>query len=195
MALVFTNIYLFFLALVLAILEIQIEGKYGWAHHLPTWRPKGENIFLKMYKKFMSGREATGYHMAMFSFVLMILHMPYFFALTFNIENYLKTWSFFFIFVVLWDFLWFVLNPHHPLKKFKKEHIWWHKKWLGGAPLDYYLSLLLSFLILLPIIFLNKDISIINWWLAHVLLFVLQLVLTILFSLFVLKIDNWEIKK
>jgi len=87
MDLVFTNIYLFLLALVLAVLEIQIEGKYGWAHKLPTWRPKKKNIFLKVYKKIMSDREPTGYHMLMFSFVFMILHMPYFFGLALDVSR------------------------------------------------------------------------------------------------------------
>lgn len=34
-----TNLYIFIMATVLAILEIQIEGKHGWAKNLPTWRP------------------------------------------------------------------------------------------------------------------------------------------------------------
>lgn len=194
MSIVFTNIYLFVLALVLAVLEIQIEGKYGWAHNLPTWRPKKENFFIKAYKKFMSDREPTGYHMLMFSFVFLILHMPYFFGVSFGVENWLKTLSFFFMFVVLWDFLWFILNPHHPLKNFKKENIWWHKKWLGRAPLDYYFSLFISFLVLMPIIFAQNSLCIINWWIANIFLFVLQVVLVIIFSLYILKIDNWKTK-
>jgi len=34
-----TNIYIFVMATVLALLEIQIEGANGWARNLPTWRP------------------------------------------------------------------------------------------------------------------------------------------------------------
>lgn len=195
MSIILTNIYLFVLAIVLAVLEIQIEGKHGWAHNLPTWRPKKHNFFIRAYKKFMSDREPTGYHMMMFSFVFLILHMPYFFGLPYTLESCLKTLSFFFMFVVLWDFLWFVLNPYHPLKKFKKENIWWHKKWLGRAPLDYYLSIFISFLVLLPLVYWQDNLAVINWWLAHVLLFVLQTIIVVLFTLLVLKIDNWKFKK
>ena len=35
-SIIISNIYLFVLAVVLAILEIQIEGKHGWAMNLPT---------------------------------------------------------------------------------------------------------------------------------------------------------------
>ena len=39
-----------------------------------------------------------------------------------------------------WDFLWFVLNPHYGVGKFKKESVWWHAKshWLFNiTPFDY----------------------------------------------------------
>ena len=72
-AVIVTNVYLFVLACVLAILEIQIEGKHGWAQNLPTWRPKNKNWFIKLYAKFMSDREPTGYHMTMFSFVILVI--------------------------------------------------------------------------------------------------------------------------
>jgi hypothetical protein len=187
-----SNIYLFVLAIVLAILEIQIEGKHGWAMNLPTWRPSKDSWFILAYTKFMSDREPTGYHMSMFTFVLLILHLPYAFGQTLSFSNWLMTMSLFFMFVVLWDFLWFVLNPHHPLKKFTKQHIWWHKKWWAGAPLDYYLSILLSFAILLPVIFYSGIWYLAWWWFMHILFFAIQTALLIWFSLVVLKIDNWK---
>ena len=163
---IIANIYIFILALVLAILEIQIEGPNGWAQNLPTWRPSKKNRLMHFYSKLMSGREPTGYHITMFSFVLLILHLPYIFYLPFNLENWSQTISLFFIFIILWDFLWFVLNPHHPLKKFSKEHIWWHKKWWGGAPLDYYFSIFLSLLVLLPMTFYHSTAVFIDWWIV-----------------------------
>lgn len=187
-----SNIYIFVLALVLAILEIQIEGKNGWAMNLPTWRPKNSNWFIKIYTKFMSDREPTGYHMTMFSFVLLILHMPYFFGQELSMNNWLMTISLFFIFVVLWDFLWFVLNPYHPLSRFNAEHIWWHKKWWAGAPRDYYLSVLLSLLVLLPAVFHYNDVEILRWWAINLLLFIIETIVVIIFTLKVLKIDNWK---
>lgn len=191
-AIIISNVYLFILATVLAILEIQIEGKNGWAMNLPTWRPNKVNRFIKIYKKLMSDREVTGYHITMFTFVLLILHLPYAFGQTLNLVNWLMTISLFFIFVILWDFLWFVLNPYHPLKKFNKEHIWWHKKWWARAPLDYYLSILLSFIVLLPAVFYYDAGYLITWWAAQILFFIIETILIIWFSLVVLKIDNWK---
>lgn len=191
---ILTNIYIFILATVLAILEIQIEGPNGWAKNLPTWRPSADKWYVRMYVKFMSGREATGYHITMFTFVFLIFNLPYFFGLDLNWNNWLRTLSFFLIFVVLWDFLWFVLNPHYPLKKFKGEHIWWHKKWLGWAPVDYYGSVLLSGVVLLPLVSLNGNWSVISWWLLNVLLFMLETLVLVAFTFWILDIDSW-IKK
>ena len=55
---------------------------------------------------------------------------------------------------------------------------------LIGAPIDYWASLILSFLILIP----TQDFS---WWIENISLFGLQTLLVILFTLFVLKIDKW----
>ncbi|MFA5126926.1 MAG: hypothetical protein WC465_02925 [Patescibacteria group bacterium] len=195
MSWVYTNIYIFILAIFLAILEIQIEGPNGWAKNLPTWRPQSKHWFLRFYRKLMSDREATGYHMVMFTFVLLIFHLPYVFGLTPTWEHWVKTLSFFLMFVVLWDFLWFVLNPHYPLKRFKAEHIWWHKKWWGGAPADYYGSIILSNLILWPYIWHADNLSLMAWWWQNLLLFIVQTIIVILFTLYILKIDNWHFKK
>lgn len=190
-----TNIYIFVLAMFLAILEIQIEGPHGWAKNLPTWRPQSNHLFLRLYRKLMSDREATGYHMVMFTFVLLIFHLPYVFGLSISWSHWLQTMFYFLIFVVLWDFLWFVMNPHYPLKQFKGEHIWWHKKWLAGAPADYYGSVILSGLILLPYAWWHHDFVLFDWWVYNLFLFAVETILLILFTLYVLKIDNWHHKK
>lgn len=194
MDLIITNVYLFVLAVVLAILEIQIEGAHGWAQNLPTWRPT--NIkFRKIYQKIMSGKEPTGYHLIMFTFVLLILHLPYVFGLELTLFNWLKTISFFFMFIVLWDFLWFVLNPHYPLKHFTKEHIWWHKKWWGWLPTDYYFGIIISFLVLIPITLDPGRRAIFDWWIINLILFIIETLVVIGFAFFVLKINNWRRRK
>jgi len=38
-------VYFYIIAIFLAILEIQIEGKHGWAEKLPTWRPRPGSFF------------------------------------------------------------------------------------------------------------------------------------------------------
>lgn len=183
MDLVFTNVYIFVMATVLAILEIQIEGANGWAKNLPTWRPSPNHPVAKIYSKMMSGKELTGYHSAMFGFVLLIFHLPYFFGLPFNFENWLKTLSFFFIFIALWDFLWFVFNPFHPLKNFAKNNPN-HKSFFLNMPVDYYYSLAISLLLA----FIG---GFVGWWLTNMGLFILETILAILFSLYLLGIDNW----
>jgi len=194
MNLVLTNIYLFVMASVLAVLEIQIEGEHGWAKNLPAWRPHSSKWYVRLYSKIMGGKELTGYHISMFTLVLLIFHLPYVFGLTFTPEHWVKTLSLFFMFVVLWDFLWFVLNPYYPLKQFNKEHILWHNKWLWKAPVDYCSGILASLLIILPVSLF--DLSFFHWWLINIILFGSQTILVTLFTLYILHIDKWhEVKK
>lgn len=86
MNIIVTNIYLFIMAVVLAIVEIQIEGQHGWAKNLPTWRPDSTKWYAKLYGKMMSGKDLTGYHLSMFIFVFMILNLPYVFGLSLTKE-------------------------------------------------------------------------------------------------------------
>ena len=53
--------------------ETEIEGKAGWARHLPTFRI---NIFLT---KLLLGKEITGYHIYMLLMFLVMFHLPYLF--------------------------------------------------------------------------------------------------------------------
>ncbi|MBI4039885.1 hypothetical protein HY389_00845 [Candidatus Daviesbacteria bacterium] len=188
-SLIVTNIYIFIMATVLAVLEIQIEGQFGWAKNLPTWRPKGHEWYAKLYAKIMSGKELTGYHATMFAFVFLVFHLPYVFGLTWTLEHWISTLSLFFIFIALWDYLWFVLNPHFPIRYFAKNNPN-HKNFFLGVPLDYYFALGVSILILIPA-FLAGYQNIFTWWIFNVGLFAIQLLAVILFSLYVLKIDNW----
>jgi hypothetical protein len=153
MSSIITNFYIFILAMVLALLEIQIEGKDGWAKNLPAWKPSAEKWYSKLWARILAGRQLTGYHLAVFGLVFLTLHLPYVFELKLNLENWLKTISFFFMFTVLWDFLWFVLNPHYTVRRFKKNNIPWHHKWLGPLPTDYYGGINLSLAVLIPLFF------------------------------------------
>lgn len=191
MELITTNIYLFILAVVLAILEIQIEGAHGWAKKLPTWRPHPGHPIAKIYSKVMSGKELTGYHAAMFTFVLLIFHLPYVFGLAFNLEHWLKTLALFFIFIALWDFLWFVLNPFYPLKTFAKDNPN-HQQFFLGMPTDYYYAIAFSVIVAIAGEYLFGFSGLVRWWFANFGLFMIETVLTIFFSLYILDIDNWE---
>ena len=62
--------YFFFIAFILAHLEIQIEGPHGWAEKLPTWRWDGPGV------RRWFGKPVTGYHLCLVTCILLFLHVP-----------------------------------------------------------------------------------------------------------------------
>lgn len=133
--LVFTII----LSLLVAKLEINIEGEHGWAEKLPTHRIKN-----KITDLMLGGAHLTGYHFWLFSTIIFLLHLPFLMGIGWDLAAELKTLGYFFIFLIVEDFLWFVLNPAFGLRKFTKTHIHWHKNWIGFLPKNYYLGIFLS---------------------------------------------------
>lgn len=190
MDIILTNFYLFIMAIVLAILEIQIEGKNGWASNLPTWRPPKNRWYTKLYSAVFSGKELTGYHAAMFTFVFLIFNLPFVFGLPLILENWLKIVSLYLIVSMTWDFLWFVFNPNYPITRFGKEDKINHLKWIWRIPIDYFFVLGSSLLVLLPAALNNH--SLISWWTTNVSLFVLETFLAVLVSVYILKIPTWH---
>lgn len=154
------------MAAALAALEVQIEGRFGWAQNLPTWRAKKNNPLAKVYSWVMSGKPLTGYHVAIFSFVILAFHTPFVFGVSLTLESWLKTVSLLLIFLVAWDFLWFVFNPDFTVAKFNRTSAPWHKRWLGGIPVDYWKAFAASFAVLAPLAV--KDAGIAAWWLFSV---------------------------
>lgn len=190
MNLVLTNIYIFVLASVLAILEIQIEGANGWAKNLPTWRPRPGHPLAKIYSKIMGGKELTGYHATLFPFIILIFHLAYLLGTPFTLENELRVLALYFIFIALEDFLWFVLNPFHPLKTFVKQNVH-HKAFFLRLPVEYYYAITTSLALSLAGEYIFGISGFVNWWILNFGLFILETMLTILFTLYVLGIDNW----
>jgi hypothetical protein len=137
-------IFLFIFCLILAALEVQIEGGAGWAKNLPSWRPKAGRWYAKIYSKMMSGKELTGYHLMIFGLVFIFMHYPYFVQKSWSFSSELTSLSFFFIVIVVWDFLWFVINPHYDFMDFWKKKVWWHKRWFLHLPIDYWFALFIS---------------------------------------------------
>jgi hypothetical protein len=127
-----------FLACILALWEIQIEGKDGWASKVPSWRiEKGWLV------KLSGGRPITGYHFFMALFLITIIHFPLIFTpWSWRLESLLL--GFYVGMVLLEDFLWFVLNPYFGIKSFHKGKIWWHKQWWGPLPSLYWILLLIA---------------------------------------------------
>lgn len=174
------TIYLFFMALALAIIEVQIEGKSGWASQLPTWRPKIGSKFDKIFSKIMSGKPTTGYHLAVFTFVFLIMHYPFFAGAKWCWISELQTLSLFLLFSAVWDFLWIVVNPHFGIKKMDVQHIWWHKKRIGIVPLDYFFALIGSFILYLPLI--KKNMIFLSDWMMTVIIFGILIFITVILT-------------
>ena len=140
------GVWLYVIAMSLALLEIQIEGSHGWAQKLPCWRTKSDSFLAKIFGKLMNGKLLTGYHISINSFIIIILHIPFFAGINWTLVKELELFSAYFLLVVFWDFLWFVWNPSYGLKKFKPQYIWWHEKWIGSVPKDYPSGIVMSFI-------------------------------------------------
>lgn len=189
MSLLAKPIYIFIMALILAILEVQIEGKHGWAANLPTWRPQPNKWYVKIFKKFTAGKEMTGYHLSIFSFVFLIFHLPFFWGNSWSLSKEAEALAVVALFFPVWDYLWFVVNPHFTVKDFKGEHIFWHRSWFLNLPSDYWLAFLISLVLaVVANYFLNPG-YLINW----LVMVVVFLILTILTKSFIKKFKPaWE---
>ena len=134
-----TAVFWFFLAMIFAAIEIEIEGKHGWAEKTSTWfRTKG--LPAKLYGLFMGGKPLTGYHLFMFFLPILMFHSHFVMGVSWSVEAELLVFALYFAWMPTWDFLWFVLNPYYGVKKFKKQNVWWHARshWLFNVtPLDY----------------------------------------------------------
>jgi hypothetical protein len=129
-------LFLLVLSFIFAKVEIAVEGSHGWAERLPTWKLSSNHWVSKM---FFGGRQATGYHAWVNLFVFIFVHFAYVFqSFSWSIE--LKLISFYILFWICEDFLWFVLNPAFGINRFKKQYIWWHEKnWWFFAPREYFI--------------------------------------------------------
>lgn len=134
-------IYIVLIAICLAYFEVQIEGPNGWASALPTWRIDSPSVTW-----IFGGRPVTGYHVALNILLLLFFHWPFVFK-KWNLSDEIKIFSSFTILAVIWDFLWFVINPNFGLEKYNRSNIWWFKNWFLGFPVDYYFGLLMTFVI------------------------------------------------
>ena len=123
--------FIILVSILLAKVEIQMEGKDGYAKNLPvTWRTNN-----KWLRLFFTG---TSYHLYMGLFLVCLIHLPFLVGLTWSIATEMMVLSFLAFVTVAEDFLWFVLNPAYGIRKFKGEHIpWFRDRWLGLTPVWY----------------------------------------------------------
>lgn len=135
--------FLFALAVLFGVFEIEAEGKYGWGEKFPTWyRVTG---WAKLYTSF-TNKPLTGYHAALFFVPVMIFLWPMVATSTMSLHGVVRAFSFYFAWVIIWDFCWFVLNPHYGITKFRRDSVWWFslEPWLGRVPSSYISSFAVS---------------------------------------------------
>ena len=131
-------VYVLATAFAFARLEIEIEGPHGWAEKLPTWR-----LSNRCTKLLWGCRPLTGYHFWVLILFALFAHLPFALGLwTWSLQLELRVIAFFILLLVIEDFLWFVLNPHFGVRRFRRQHIWWHAPaWWWCMPRDYWLFL------------------------------------------------------
>ncbi len=123
------------LAYFFAQVEIHVEGDAGWAANLPTWRVETHWLL----DLFWGGRPMTGYHAWVFPFIALFFHFPLAFMGQWSMQLEARVLASIILFWILEDFLWFLTNPAFGWKRFAKPHISWHKNWVAGAPVEYWL--------------------------------------------------------
>ncbi len=131
-------------AFLFAQVEIQIEGASGWAANLPTWRLE-KHWLLDI---FLGGRAMTGYHAWVFAFMFTVFHFPMVANGCYEWRAESQALGCLMLFWIAEDFLWFVLNPAYGLSRFTPMDAVWHKRWLWLAPVDYWMFLPVSAVLL-----------------------------------------------
>ena len=117
------TLLLFLWAFGLAGIEIEIEGGVGWAQRLPTWYLK-RGLTGRIYGLVMGQRPLTGYHVYAFTIPMLILHLPYVLGVHWTLAGELVTVATYFVLAVVWDYLWFVLNPAYTVRRFRRGNVY-----------------------------------------------------------------------
>ncbi len=144
-------IYIIWISLIFAFLEIQIEGARGWAENLPCWKYKNP------FRKIIGWTTIDGYHVYCWLLFGSLFHLPYFFGYPITIENEFNIILSFFLFGIFEDFLWFVFNPAWGIKKFFTKEIPWHPKKILFFPQNYWIQFTTLLLLLLARNFVLKN--------------------------------------
>ena len=104
----------------------------------------------------MGQRPLTGYHVFAFTIPMLVLHLPYVMGVDWTLAGELRTVAIYFVVAVVWDYLWFVLNPAYTVQRFRRGNVWWFEvPWIWrfprGEPLRRHLWMLLGLAILVAI--------------------------------------------
>ena len=122
------------LAFLWAKLEINVEGKHGFAEKLPCWR---DNRLL--FRKVLGG-PLTGYHFYLWTFLFAMFHLPFILYLEWSLKMEFLTLGLLAFTFILEDFFWFVFNPNFTIEQFLQGPaggIWWQPQRIGPLPACY----------------------------------------------------------
>jgi len=138
--------YLFAYSLVMALVEIEIEGEHGWAAKLPTWK-RTTGAAARLWGFMLHGKPLTGYHAFMLPVPLFAFHLGFLEGQPWSWPAEARAIASYFVWTVEWDFLWFVFNPAFGWRRFRRGEVWWHGRWIGRLPVDYVQAMATSFVI------------------------------------------------
>lgn len=133
------------MAFVAAKLEINIEGKDGWAKNLPTWKVQN-----RLTRLVWGEQVITGYHVWFLLFSIGWSQFPFVLGVPWSIALELKILSIMFFAILMEDFFWFLLNPAFGFRKFNSKYATWHLRWLWSVP-TWYIKLLVLVVVMLII--------------------------------------------
>jgi hypothetical protein len=138
--------YLFVYALVMALVEIEIEGEHGWAAKLPTWK-RTTGAAARLWGFLLHGKPLTGYHAFMLPVPLFAFHLGFMQGQPWSWPAEGRALATYLVWTVQWDFLWFVFNPPFGWRRFRRGEVWWHARWIGRLPADYVQAIAASFVL------------------------------------------------
>ena len=66
-------------------------------------------------------------------------------GLDWSLSAELSQLAIYFALAVIWDYIWFVMNPAYTVRRFRRGNVWWFQvPWIWRFPLDYYMGMGLS---------------------------------------------------
>jgi hypothetical protein len=134
-------LYLILLAATHSKFEKMIEADEGWAKNLPCWKINHPII------QFILGKQLTGYHAWMLILFFIIFHSPMLF-IDWSFKKELITLGFYIWYWIIEDFLWFLESENFGIRNFRKGKIDWHKRFLIGLPVSYWIGIILGSILL-----------------------------------------------
>lgn len=191
-----SSIYWFLVALSIAIFEIELEGKYGWAEKSATWSRRYE--IPKVFRMFSGTRVLTGYHLFLNIFLLLFMHSTFFINQEFSITAELTLLATYLTWTLFWDFLWFIMNPYYGWKMFSPKAVWWfgEEKWiLNKLPLKYFVQTFIAFVLVGTATIMTGDSSYVYDQAILVLIFVILTILSHYFLRPVFHKYYWKLHK